>query len=150
MFYGRNLPWADGFCWARVQVIFTANNRYESWKDVGGQQCVNKVTDTTDSWRTLNTESYVTIICHFIQNWDLTATVLLTHSTDEKYTAKHIVLLYFNINRKTQTDSNLQLLLLSSLNDTKWLETLINWGTASSLDDFNTHSHIGFCCLIIS
>ncbi len=51
-------------------------------------QRVHKVAVTTDTWTT--TESYVTITCHFIQDWDLNTAVLQTCSTDEWHTAENI------------------------------------------------------------
>uniref|UniRef100_A0A0E9PXP1 HAT C-terminal dimerisation domain-containing protein n=1 Tax=Anguilla anguilla TaxID=7936 RepID=A0A0E9PXP1_ANGAN len=33
-------------------------------------QSADKVAINTDSWTALTMESYVTVTCHFIQNWD--------------------------------------------------------------------------------
>lgn len=53
-------------------------------------QRVDKVALTTDSWTALTTESYITMTCHFIQDWELKTAALQTHSTDERHTAENL------------------------------------------------------------
>lgn len=53
-------------------------------------QSADKVATNTDSWTALTTESYVTVTCHFIQNWELKTAVLQTRSSDDRHTADNI------------------------------------------------------------
>uniref|UniRef100_H3A6Y0 HAT C-terminal dimerisation domain-containing protein n=1 Tax=Latimeria chalumnae TaxID=7897 RepID=H3A6Y0_LATCH len=49
-----------------------------------------KVAITTDSWTTLNTESYVTIACHFIRQWKMESIILQTHAMPERHTTENL------------------------------------------------------------
>uniref|UniRef100_H3B6R6 HAT C-terminal dimerisation domain-containing protein n=1 Tax=Latimeria chalumnae TaxID=7897 RepID=H3B6R6_LATCH len=44
----------------------------------------------TDSWTALNTESYVTITCHFIRQWKMESIVLQTRAMPERHTAENL------------------------------------------------------------
>ncbi|XP_064417131.1 E3 SUMO-protein ligase ZBED1-like [Latimeria chalumnae] len=49
-----------------------------------------KVAITTDSWTALNTESYVTITCHFIRQWEMESVILQTRAMPERHTAENL------------------------------------------------------------
>uniref|UniRef100_H3A8P7 HAT C-terminal dimerisation domain-containing protein n=1 Tax=Latimeria chalumnae TaxID=7897 RepID=H3A8P7_LATCH len=49
-----------------------------------------KVAITTDSWTALNTESYVTITCHFIRQWKMESVILQTRAMPERHTAENL------------------------------------------------------------
>uniref|UniRef100_H3B7L0 HAT C-terminal dimerisation domain-containing protein n=1 Tax=Latimeria chalumnae TaxID=7897 RepID=H3B7L0_LATCH len=49
-----------------------------------------KVAITTNSWTALNTESYVTITCHFIRQWKMKSVVLQTRALPERHTAENL------------------------------------------------------------
>uniref|UniRef100_H2ZY22 HAT C-terminal dimerisation domain-containing protein n=1 Tax=Latimeria chalumnae TaxID=7897 RepID=H2ZY22_LATCH len=49
-----------------------------------------KVAITTDSWTALNTESYVTITCHFIRQWKMESVALQTHAMPKRHTAENL------------------------------------------------------------
>lgn len=49
-----------------------------------------KVAITTDAWTALNTESYVTITCHFIEDWEMKSVVLQTRAMPERHTAENL------------------------------------------------------------
>uniref|UniRef100_H3AF17 HAT C-terminal dimerisation domain-containing protein n=1 Tax=Latimeria chalumnae TaxID=7897 RepID=H3AF17_LATCH len=49
-----------------------------------------KVAITTDLWTALNTESYVTITCHFIRRWKMESVVLQTRAMPERHTAENL------------------------------------------------------------
>ncbi len=53
-------------------------------------QPVDKVAVALDFWTALTTESYVTITCHFIQDWDPNSAVPQTCSTDKRHTTEDI------------------------------------------------------------
>lgn len=46
-----------------------------------------RVAVTTDSWTSLTTESYITLTCHYIAEWEMHSKVLQTCSFDEPHTA---------------------------------------------------------------
>ncbi|XP_064414839.1 E3 SUMO-protein ligase ZBED1-like [Latimeria chalumnae] len=45
---------------------------------------------TTDCWTALTTESYMTVTCHYIENWELQSAVLQTESMAERHTAENL------------------------------------------------------------
>ncbi|XP_064414915.1 E3 SUMO-protein ligase ZBED1-like [Latimeria chalumnae] len=45
---------------------------------------------TTDCWTALTTESYMTVTCHYIENWELQSAVLQTESVAERHTAENL------------------------------------------------------------
>nr|XP_014351682.1 PREDICTED: zinc finger BED domain-containing protein 4-like [Latimeria chalumnae] len=45
---------------------------------------------TTDCWTALTTESYMTVTCHYIENWELQSAVLQTESMAEQHTAENL------------------------------------------------------------
>ncbi|XP_075753123.1 chromodomain-helicase-DNA-binding protein 2 isoform X4 [Pelodiscus sinensis] len=49
-----------------------------------------KVAFTTDCWMALTTESYMTVTCHYIENWELRSAVLQTESLIERQTAENL------------------------------------------------------------
>ncbi|XP_014437169.1 calcyclin-binding protein isoform X2 [Pelodiscus sinensis] len=49
-----------------------------------------QVAFTTDCWTALTTESYMTITCHYIENWELRSSVLQTESLAERHTAENL------------------------------------------------------------
>lgn len=51
---------------------------------------VPKLALTTDAWTALTTESYVTITCHYIINWELKSVVLQTRAMPERHTAENL------------------------------------------------------------
>ncbi|KYO28673.1 hypothetical protein Y1Q_0000834 [Alligator mississippiensis] len=79
-----------------VPVRQTVTAQLEKWYE----NCVNslreklgkadKVAFTTDCWTAVNAESYMTITCHYIENWELRAAVLQTESMPEPHTADNI------------------------------------------------------------
>lgn len=52
-------------------------------------EAAEKVAITSESWTALNTESYVTIICHYITDWKLQSAVLQTRATTDRHTAEN-------------------------------------------------------------
>uniref|UniRef100_H3B362 HAT C-terminal dimerisation domain-containing protein n=1 Tax=Latimeria chalumnae TaxID=7897 RepID=H3B362_LATCH len=51
---------------------------------------VENVAITTDLWTALNTESYVTITCHFIRQWKMENVILQTRAMPERHTAENL------------------------------------------------------------
>lgn len=45
---------------------------------------------TTDAWTSLTTESYITLTCHYIAEWEMHSAVLETRNFDERHTAVNI------------------------------------------------------------
>lgn len=45
---------------------------------------------TTDAWTALTAESYVTVTCHYLDQWEMRSAVLQTRSTDERHTAENL------------------------------------------------------------
>ena len=51
---------------------------------------VEKVALTTDAWTALTTESYVTVTCHYVLNWEMKSVVLQTRAMPERHTAENL------------------------------------------------------------
>lgn len=49
----------------------------------------HKVSITPDSWTALTTESYVTITCHYMLDWEMQSAVLQTKAMPERHTAEN-------------------------------------------------------------
>lgn len=72
---------------------------------------ITKISITTDCWTSLNTESFITITCHFIdlRQWSMESAVLATRSMEETHTAIHLkekieaILNEYNLSEKTFT-----------------------------------------------
>ncbi|XP_063743762.1 E3 SUMO-protein ligase ZBED1-like [Eleginops maclovinus] len=50
----------------------------------------DKVSLTTDSWTALTTESYVTVTCHYMLEWEMRSAVLQTKAMPERHTADNL------------------------------------------------------------
>lgn len=48
------------------------------------------VSITTDGWTSNTTESYITVTCHFIAEWQLKSVVLQTRAASERHTAQNL------------------------------------------------------------
>jgi hypothetical protein len=63
-------------------------------------ECAKKIKDklsnvahvsiTTDGWTSNTTESYVTVTCHFIEQWQLHSVVLQTRAVNDRHTAANL------------------------------------------------------------
>ncbi len=51
---------------------------------------LKKIALTTDSWTALTTESYITITCHYIVDWEIHSAVLQTKAMPERHTAENL------------------------------------------------------------
>lgn len=71
---------------ARLEKLFDANASELRTR----LQSVEKLSLTTDSWTALTTESYITITCHYIHNWEIRSAVLQTKAMPERHTAENI------------------------------------------------------------
>jgi len=45
---------------------------------------------TTDGWTAVTTESYITVTCHYVRQWQLKSSVLQTRSVEERHTATNL------------------------------------------------------------
>ncbi|ROL45338.1 Zinc finger BED domain-containing protein 1 [Anabarilius grahami] len=71
---------------ARLEKLFDDNVR-----ELRSQlTSVEKMAPTTDSWTALTTESYITVTCHYIVDWEIRSAVLQTKAMPERHTAKNL------------------------------------------------------------
>ncbi len=71
---------------ARLEKLFDDNVR-----ELRSQLAsVGKIALTTDSRTALTTESYITITCHYIVNWETHSAVLQTNAMPERHTAENL------------------------------------------------------------
>jgi len=45
---------------------------------------------TTDAWTSLTTGNYITVTCHYIENWSMKSIVLQTRASAERHTAANL------------------------------------------------------------
>lgn len=77
---------------SRKSITTRVEQRYENLATATKEKLekTEHVAITTDAWTALTTESYMTITCHYIDDWKLQSAVLQTRCLEERHTAQNI------------------------------------------------------------
>lgn len=77
---------------SRQTITANIEQRFASRKSdlLADLSSVRYVAVTTDSWTALTTESYVTVTCHWLEDWDMKSAILMTKSVPGRHTAENL------------------------------------------------------------